>query len=200
MTAKNVKKLELGFVQQGRETWTFRRDRSKTMDVELDFLFRDLIGFANEDPDDERRLKDSWLGFVRPREQKRARIFNKDVKEAHALTRQGLSELAELGTVRRRTENQINLYLENVREHRLFSLDGGVVGIWVANDVPTAAAYCAYGLAAIISARMEDNLGQCKLRECGKYFWRPLKRGPRPTYCSEKHRVTGAKREERRMA
>lgn len=170
------------------------------MDVEPDFLFRDLIGFANEDRDDERRLNESWLGFVRPLEQKQARIFNKDVHDAHALARQGLSEIAELGTVRRRTETEINLYLENVREHSLFSLNGGAVRIYVAYDVPTAAAYCAYGLAAMISTQMEGNLRQCELRECGKFFWRPLKRGPRPTYCSEKHRVTGAKRKERGTA
>ena len=197
MTPKNIRKPDLKFIQHGRETFAFHRERNKTIDVEPDFFFRDLIGFANENPDNSKKLKESWLGFVRPREKSRARTFNKDVHDAHALARQGLSEMTEFGTVKRHTEKQINRFLENVREYRMFSLDDGASSIWVAYDVPTAAAYCAYGLTVIVSASMEDNVGQCKLNECRRYFWRPLKRGPRPTYCNQEHRRTGAKRESR---
>jgi len=159
-----------------------------------------LIGFANIEESDEKNMKHRFFALARPKGTSKSRAFNKDLIDAHDLARTALGELAQLGTLRRKTELQINQHLQNVCEEKMFSLDDGQVAIWLRYDVPTIAALCAYAISAIIGAGMTDNVRQCYLMECRKFFWRPLTRGPRPTYCCEKHRIRGAKREERRMA
>ena len=200
MTKKNIKRLEIKRVVEGPDIVWYSRDRTKTMDVEQEFLFRDLINFANLERGDDKGLTSKWLAFGRPLDHARAKAFNEDIQEAHCLARTGLIELASRGCARRKTESRINQYLAIVREKRMYWMDNGKVGVWLAYDFPTSAAYCAYVFAAIVSAQLQEIVIRCQLRECDKLAWKPIKRGRRPRYCCEKHRRIGAKRETRGTA
>jgi len=176
------------------------------MDVEHDFLFRDLIGFANEQSGDCKGLTTRWLAFARPRDHAGARAFNEDILEAHDLAQTGLIELASQTSLiespsrrraRRKMESRISQHLAIVREKRMYGMDDGKIGVWLAYDFPTSASYCAYVLAAIVNGELQEIVIHCQLKECKKLAWKPIKRGRRPRYCSEKHRITGAKREKR---
>ena len=200
MTQKNIKRPQIKRVVEGPDIISYARDRTKTMDVEHDFLIRDLIGFANEKSGDDKGLTSRWLAFVRPRDEAGAKAFNKDIHEAHDLARTSLIDLATHGHVRLKTESRLSLHLATAREKRMFSMENRKVGVWLAYDFPTSAAYCAYVLAAIVSAQLQQIVILCQLRECKKLAWKPIKRGQRPRYCCEKHRRIGAKREGRGTA
>ncbi len=202
MTQRNIKRLEIKRVVEGPDIVSYVRDRKKSMDVEQDFLFRDLIGFANEKSDDYKGLTTRWLEFKRPRDHAGARAFNEDIHAAHDLARTALIEFASRRPVRlrRKTESRIDQHLTIAREKRMFSMNNGKVGVWLAYDFPTSASYCAYVLAAIVNGELQEIVIRCQLKECKKLAWKPIKRGQRPRYCCEKHRRIGAKRERRGTA
>lgn len=209
MTQRNIKRPEIKRVVEGPDIISYKRDRTKTMDVEHDFLIRDLIGFANEKSSDDKGLTRRWLEFIRPRDKAGAKAFNKDIREAHDLARASLIELAsQTGLIespsrrraRRKMESRIHQHLAIAREKRMFGMDDGKVGVWLAYDFPTSASYCAYVLAAIVDAKLAKKVIRCQLRECKKLAWKPIKRGRRPRYCCEEHRRIGAKRETRGTA
>ena len=111
MTQTNIKRLEIKRVVEGSDIVSYARDRTKTMDVEHDLVFRDLIGFANEKPGDQKGLTRKWLAFARPRDHAGAKAFDEDIVETHDLIRAALIELASRGCLRRRTESRINQHL-----------------------------------------------------------------------------------------
>ena len=171
---------------------TYTLDRTKRVDSESEVTFRDLIGFANEGAKTNARLNSRWLGFVR------RKIANMDdLEAASALARVALEDLVSRGTLRRQTNTQIRGELTKVRERRLFDIENNDVSVWLDYDLPTVSSYVAYCIASLISADLADVVCRCKLSECREFFWAPLKRGPRPTYCCESHRKRGSKREER---
>ena len=173
----------------------FHRSDEKTMDTESDTLIQDVIGFANEEP--ENVSPERWLEWGRRSCPDGPEEFNKSLGEAHKFAQKCLLELTRNEALSRGTTHQLNEHLIEVREHRAFSIeqDGSVV--WLAYVIPSATAYCAYVIAAVINAKLADNIHQCRLSECQKLFWRPKRRGPRPEYCCKKHGNTGSKRIER---
>lgn len=192
-----VKKLEMKRVVHDGVIWTYVRDPAKKVDRELDSTFRVFIGFANLPADDEQGMRTKWLGDIRPRDKAAADAFNADIREAHELAQRGLREIAQRGRLLATTEKDVNGKLSVVHERRMFSLENGRAAVWTAPEVPTAGAYCAYMLTAIVAAGLKELVVFCALRECEKFRWAPIRRGERPRHCCEKHRVRDAKRKQR---
>ena len=165
------------------------------MDVEHEVLFLNLVNFANDGPANERDTKSKWFAWVAPKGKDEAAAFFSDVAEAQDLTKTALTEIAQREETRRNTETRLNKYLANVREKRLYAVKQGEIGVYVIYDMPTAASYCAYLLASIIEGGLAGIVICCRLRECKQLAWKPKKRGQRPKYCSEQHRLRDAQRQ-----
>lgn len=187
----------LKYVESDGVKGYFHRSDEKTMDTENDTLIRDVIGFANEET--ENVTPERWLGWGRRNCPDGPEEFNKSLGEAHKFARKCFLELSRNKALSRENSHQLNEYLVRVQERRVFSIEQGESVVWLAYVIPSATAYCAYVIAAVINAKQVDNIHQCRLSECRKIFWRPKRRGPRPEYCCTKHGNTGSKRVERGM-
>lgn len=160
-------------------------------------LYKELIALANLRSHNAKAM-DRFFKAIAPVERTEEREFLVKNSPARELVVQAFSDLVgKTGSLSKMTEHRINNLLSETSFSGVYYLEESEVRSMATLNAPSIEHMCAYGIAALVGAKLVDCVRQCKLSKCRKFFWAPIKRGPRPTYCCERHRVTGAQRESR---
>lgn len=159
-------------------------------------VYKEMLALANIRPDepDVKEQLDRFFRMIEPTTRTKEREFLALNSPARQLVTQALSDLVETGALRRRTEHTINQLLAEAPFSGSLHLDGSDAHSRTKVRAPTIQHTCAYGVASLIVAGQQDNVRRCKLSECRQFFWAPIRHGRRPSFCSEPHRLVGAKR------
>ena len=172
-------------------------------------FFKGLIAFANRKPGRDGSVPAPQRDPFGLFQDDHCAEYYSDIADAHSLARNCLADIAQSRRKARKakrklksnfhllspdTSKVLTRYLQLHTEQIKRTVEKGRLRSWRRIEVPTSASACAFVLARLIEEGKADNIGQCRVSECGKFFWAPVRRGPRPDYCCVEHSYRGSKR------
>jgi hypothetical protein len=126
-------------------------------------------------------------------------------RAAHKLATEVLESWAAKCAIESKTEALLTRHLKRHRLVVMETIEGGECLMWGRHTFPSFEVYVARLLWQLLegeiaklkeqsSAKPRSSIKRCRLSECDRFFWAPIRSGPPQTFCSDKHRSRGSMR------